>query len=79
MLASHAITPGSIWWLTDPFKDLESEDSDEEPPDLHETFNGVEIGLFGHPVMILHKLDGTTDVAACLVSIILFWLLLLCV
>ena len=79
MVASHSITPGSIWWLKDPFKNLEPEDSDDEPPDLPETFKGIEIGLLGHPVMILHKLDGTTDVAVCLVSIILYWVLLLCV
>ena len=39
-----------------------------EPPDLPDTFNVIETGLLGHPVMVLHKLDGTTDVAVCLVS-----------
>ena len=72
MLTSDSITPGSIWWLTNPFKNLEPDDSDDEPPDLPDTFNGVETGLFGHPVMVLHKLDGTTDVAVCLVSIIIY-------
>ena len=79
MLPSHLVTPGSIWWLTDPFKNLESEDSDDEPPDLNDTFNGVEIGLLGHPVMVLHTLDDTTNVAVCLVSIILYWVILLCI
>ena len=77
MLASHSITRGSIWWLLDPFKNLEPEDSDEEPPDLPETFHGIETGLLGHPVMVLHKLDGTNNVVVCLVSIILCWVLLL--
>ena len=72
MLSSESIRRGSILWLINPFKNLEPEDSDDEPPDLPETFNGIETGLLGHPVMVLHKLDDTTDVAVCLVSIILY-------
>ena len=79
MLSSESIRRGSILWLIDPFKNLEPEDSDDESPDLPDTFNGIETGLLGHPVMVLHKLDGTTDVAVCLVSIIPYWVLLFCV
>ena len=69
MLSPDAVAQGQIFWLTNPFKKSDSEDSDDEPYDVPETFNGVEIGLLGHPVMILHTLEGTTDVAVCLVSI----------
>ena len=79
MLSSDSIRQGSILWLTDTFKKLEPEDSGDEPPDLPGTFNGINTRLLGHPVMVLHKLDGTTDVAVCLVSIVLYWVLLLCV
>ena len=74
MLSSRLLIRGSILWLKDPFKNLELEDSDDEPLDLPDTFNGIETGLLGHPVMVLHKLDGTTDVAVCLVSNILYLL-----
>ena len=72
MLTSDLITQGRIFWLLDPFKDEESEDSDGQPYDLPDTYNGIEIGLLGHPVMVLHTLDRTTDVAVCLVSSILY-------
>lgn len=79
MLTPDLITRGRIFWLTDPFKDQESEDSDGEPNDIPDTYNGIETGLLGHPVMILHQIDGTTDVAVCLVSILLLHrVLLLC-
>lgn len=79
MLTTDSITPGSIWWLIDPFKNFELEDSDDGPRYLPDLFNGIETGLLGHPVMVLHKLDGTTDIAVCVVSIILFWVVLLCI
>lgn len=72
MLTSDSITRGRILWLTNPFKDRKLEDSDDESEDIPDTWNGVETGLLGHPVMVLHKLEGTTDVAVCLVSIILY-------
>lgn len=72
MLTSDLIAQGRILWLTDPFKDEDSEDSDGRPYDLPETFNGIELGILGHPVMVLHTLEGKTDVAVCLVSGILF-------
>ena len=78
MLTSDSFARGSILWLTDPFKDVTSGDSDDEPPDIPETLNGIETGLLGHPVMILHKLAGTTDVAVCLVSLTLKCVPLLC-
>ena len=71
MLSSESIKKGSILWLMSPFKNLEPEDSDDELLDIPDTFNGIKTGLLGHPVMVLHKLDGTNDVAVCLVSIIL--------
>lgn len=72
MITPSSIAQGRIFWLTDPFKDLDSEDSDGDPVDhdLPETVNGIERGVLGHPVMVLHTLEGTTDVAVCLVSII---------
>ena len=76
MLPSDSITQGRIFWLTDPFKDVDSGDSDGEPREPRnplETYNDVEVGLLGHPVMILHTLDGVTDVAVCLVSFVLYW------
>lgn len=75
MLTSKSMAQGCILWLTDPFKDQVkdegSDDSDSEQLDLPETYNGVETGLLGHPVMVLHTLEGTTDVAVCLVSCLL--------
>ena len=71
MLTSDSMTRGRIFWLPDPFKDLESEDSDGQPYDLPDTYNGIETGLLGHPVMVLHTLEGTSDVAVCLVSSII--------
>ena len=79
LLSSESVRGGSILWLINPFDNPDQEDSDDEPVDLPETFNGVETGLLGHPVMVLHKLDGTTDVAVCLVSLILYWVVLLCI
>ncbi len=68
MLTSDSIAQGRIFWLKDPFKDEDSEDSDYEPPGPQDTYGGVEIGLLGHPVMVLHALEGATDVAVCVVS-----------
>ena len=60
--------------LTATFKKLKLEDSDDELLDLPDTFNGIEARLLGHPVMVLHTLDATSDVAVCLFSIILYLL-----
>ena len=72
MLTSNSMSQGCILWLTNPFKDqvrdLGSEDSDSQECDLPESCNGVETGILGHPVMVLHTLEGTDDVAVCLVS-----------
>ena len=82
MLTSNSMSQGRILWLTDPFKDQVkdqgSEDSDSQQWDLPETYNGVETGLLGHPVMVLHTLEGTTDVAVCLVSPAFLWPTLSC-
>ena len=86
MVTSNDIARGRIFWLQTP-KDLgledseDSEDYDEEPwyhpRDRNpppESYKGVEYGLLGHPVMVLHELEGTTDVAVCLVSITSYFL-----
>ena len=41
MLTSDSITRGLIFWLVDSFKDEESEDSDGQPYDLPDTYNGI--------------------------------------
>ncbi len=71
MLTSKSMAQGCILWLTDLFKDQGSDDSDSEQLDLPDTYNGVETGILGHPVMVLHTVEGTTDVAVCLVSCLL--------
>lgn len=67
---------GRTYWLTNPFKD-DSEDSDNPSfYDPNETVNGIERRLLGHPVMVLHGIKGTTDVAVCIVTIIFYTILL---
>lgn len=70
MLSSYSVAQGHIFWLTKPFEEVYYEDSDDERKGLRETFHGIERGVYGHPVMVLHKVAGTTDAAVCLVSIL---------
>lgn len=75
MLTPNEIVQGRIFWLTKSSESSGPEDSDDEPRirrNSSETVDGVEIGVRGHPVMVLHTLDGTTDVAVCLVSKFLY-------